>query len=56
MDDSKFWNEPNLSPTKVKRQHYVPQVLLRAFAVNGKVRVVDLDSEGKAQVLLFILH
>ena len=47
MDDSKFWNEPNLSPTKVKRQHYVPQVLLRAFAVNGKVRVVDLDSESK---------
>ena len=47
MDDSKFWNEPNLSPTKTKRQHYVPQVLLRAFAVNGKIRVVDLDSEGK---------
>ena len=25
----------------------MPQVLLRAFAVNGKVCVVDLDSEGK---------
>lgn len=47
MDAPKFWDEPNLSPTNVKRQHYVPQVLLRAFAVEGKVRVVDLDSEGK---------
>ena len=47
MDDPKFWNELNLSPTEVKRQHYVPQVLLCAFAVDGKVRVVDLDSEGK---------
>ena len=47
MDTSKFWNEPNLSPTNVRRQHYVPQVLLRAFAVDGKVRVVDLEIEGK---------
>ncbi len=47
MDDHRFWNEPNLSPTNVKRQHYVPQLLLRAFAVDGKVRVVDIDSEGK---------
>lgn len=46
MSERKFWNEPNLSPTKVKRQHYVPQVFLRAFAVNEKVHVVDLD-EGK---------
>ncbi len=47
MDTSKFWNEPNLSPTNVRRQHYVPQVLLCAFAVDGKVRVVDLEIEGK---------
>lgn len=46
MDNLKFWNEPNLSPTKVKRQHYVPQLLLRAFAVDEKVRVIDLN-EGK---------
>jgi hypothetical protein len=47
MDAPKLWNEPILSPTNVIRQHYVPQVLLRAFAVDGKVRVVDLDIEGK---------
>lgn len=47
MDTPKLWNEPNLSPTDVKRQHYVPQVLLRMFAVEGKVHVVDLDIEGK---------
>lgn len=47
MDSDKYWSEPILSPTKVKRQHYVPQVFLRAFAVDGKVRVVDLDNEDK---------
>lgn len=42
MNKQKLWNEPNLSRTDVKRQHYVPQLLLRAFAVNGKIRVLDL--------------
>ena len=42
-DDLKFWNEPNLSRTKAKRQHYVPRLLLRAFAVDDKIRVFDLD-------------
>jgi len=46
MDEYKFWNEPNLSPTEVKRQHYVPRLLLRAFTVDDKIRVFDLD-EGK---------
>ncbi|MSQ40192.1 MAG: DUF4238 domain-containing protein [Dehalococcoidia bacterium] len=47
MTTRKFWNEPNLSPTEVKRQHYVPQVLLRAFTgVDGKIRVVDLENGG----------
>lgn len=46
MDGDKFWNEPNLSLTKVKRQHYVPQLLLRAFSLDDKIRVVDLN-DGK---------
>ncbi len=46
MDNSKFWNEPNLSPTQGKRQHYVPKLFLRAFSVDDKIRVVDLN-EGK---------
>ena len=39
------WNEPNLGPTDVKRQHYVPQALLRGFmGADGMLRVVDLDN------------
>ena len=44
MNHEKFWNEPNLNTTKTKRQHYVPRLLLRAFAVNDKIRVFDLDN------------
>jgi len=43
VNDPKLWNEPNLSTTKAKRQHYVPKLLLRSFAIEGKVRVFDLD-------------
>ena len=46
MDGDKFWDEPNLSPTKVKRQHYVPQLFLRAFSLDDRIRVVDLN-DGK---------
>ena len=46
MEGDKFWNEADLSPTKAKRQHYVPELFLRAFSLDGKVRVVDLN-EGK---------
>ncbi|MCP4614538.1 MAG: DUF4238 domain-containing protein [Planctomycetes bacterium] len=45
MHDRKYWNEPNLSPTDVKRQHYVPKLLLRRFAVDDKIRVYDLDED-----------
>lgn len=44
MNKQKFWNEPNLSRTGVKRQHYVPQLLLHTFAVNGKIRIFDLKN------------
>ncbi|MBA7473357.1 hypothetical protein ES707_08694 [subsurface metagenome] len=43
MDEQKFWNEPNLSLTKAKRQHYVPRVLLRSFVVDGRIRIFDLE-------------
>jgi hypothetical protein len=44
---TRYWNEPVLAPTEVKRQHYVPKLYLRAFAdPSDQVRVVDLD-EGK---------
>jgi len=46
MEGDKSWNEPNLSPTKVKRQHYVPRLFLRAFSLDDKIRVVDLN-DGK---------
>lgn len=46
MADRPGWNEPNLSPTQVKRQHIVPRIFLRPFAGNdGKLRVVDLASD-----------
>lgn len=43
MNKEKFWNEPNLGPTRARRQHYVPRLLLRAFVVDEKIRVFDLD-------------
>jgi len=43
VDEQKFWSELNLSPTKAKRQHYVPRVFLGAFAVDNKICVFDLD-------------
>lgn len=46
MDKDKLWSEPNLGPTQAKRQHYVPQLLLRPFTKSGKIRVTDLI-EGK---------
>ena len=46
MNKDILWSEPNLSLTSVKRQHYVPQLFLRAFTVEDKVRVFDLN-EGK---------
>ena len=40
------WNEPILSETQVKRQHYVPRFYLEPFTGNdGKIRVVDLQEE-----------
>ena len=39
------WDEPILSPTEVKRQHYVPRAYLRGFAgEDGNLRVVDLEA------------
>lgn len=46
MNKDRFWSEPNLSLTNVKRQHYVPRLFLSPFATEGKVRVFDLK-EGK---------
>ena len=41
------WNEPNLAPTDVKRQHYVPEFFLKSFIVpDDNLRVVDLE-DGK---------
>jgi len=48
MDGEIIRLEPNLSKTEVKRQHYIPQMYLRPFAVDGKIRVVDLDG-GKRE-------
>jgi hypothetical protein len=43
-DSERRWQEPNLGPTDVKRQHYVPEFLLRRFADSGgKLLVLDLD-------------
>ncbi len=43
MENHKGWREPNLSLTGVKRQHYVPQMYLRAFAEGDSIRVCELD-------------
>ena len=38
------WNEPNLAPTDVKRQHYVPEFFLESFTgPDVNLRVVDLE-------------
>ncbi len=43
-DEKRYWNEPNLGFTNVKRQHYVPQLFLRPFAAdNGNLSVYDLE-------------
>jgi Protein of unknown function (DUF4238) len=44
--ESQFWNEPNLAPTQVKRQHYIPRMYLKAFTgADGKIHAVDLDED-----------
>ena len=48
MSTGDRWNEPILSVTSVKRQHYVPQMYLRQFSgTDGKVRVIDLDDRDR---------
>lgn len=40
------WNEPNLAPTDVRRQHYVPEFFLESFTGRDQnPRVVDLEKE-----------
>ena len=40
------WNEPILSTTQTKRQHFVPCLYLNNFArADGKIRVFDLQGE-----------
>lgn len=40
------WNEPILSTTQTKRQHFVPRLYLDNFArTDGKIRVFDLQEE-----------
>ena len=42
------WNEPILSETQVKRQHFVPRCYLEPFTGDdGKIRVVDLQEEER---------
>lgn len=44
-DSLHYWNESNLAPTEVKRQHYVPEHYLRPFADSSDmIRGVDLES------------
>lgn len=41
-----MWNEPVLSQTQTKRQHYVPRFYLQLFArPEGKLRVSDLQAD-----------
>ena len=48
MDKSEYlpgWNEPNLSRTEAKLQHFVPQMFLKSFTgTDGRLRVLDLES------------
>ena len=38
-----FWREPILSKTETKRQHFIPRLYLKNFAMaDGKIRVFDL--------------
>jgi len=47
FDSHNRWNEPNLAPTEVKRQHYVPDFFLESFTgPDNLIRVVDFQ-EGK---------
>ena len=47
------WREGNLSPTDVKRQHYVPMMFLERFAGgDGRIRVFDLDKESEYRTSL----
>ena len=40
------WNEPILSKTQTKRQHFVPRFYLKNFArADGKIRVFDLQED-----------
>jgi hypothetical protein len=48
------WNEPNLSPTDVKRQHYVPKMYLRNFkGPDCNIRVFDVanGNERRTSIL-----
>ncbi len=43
-DSVNRWNEPILSKTDAKRQHFVPRLYLKNFArAGGKIRVFDLE-------------
>ncbi|MBN2462690.1 MAG: DUF4238 domain-containing protein [Dehalococcoidia bacterium] len=52
MNKEKFWSEPNLSLTSVKRQHYVPRLFLRPFATKDKIRVFDLQESKEYRTSL----
>ena len=53
MTDGFRWNEPILSHTEAKRQHYVPRTYLRPFATQGsQIRVVDLDQNKEYKTAL----
>lgn len=46
MIDKSGWNEPILSRTETRRQHFVPRLYLKPFTRNDdKIRVVDLQEE-----------
>ena len=42
-----FHQEPNLAPTNVRRQHFVPEWFLRQFlGTDGLLSVLDLTTGG----------